>query len=77
MLNPAEKSTQPDGARLGAVEKIGLIPGSIIRTVNRFQQQLFPDAVEFFIQEFRVSRSQVLVSLQCLLTLIMTNFKIK
>nr|YP_635904.1 envelope membrane protein [Oltmannsiellopsis viridis]Q20EU1.1 RecName: Full=Potassium/proton antiporter CemA; AltName: Full=Chloroplast envelope membrane protein A; Short=CemA [Oltmannsiellopsis viridis]ABB81972.1 chloroplast enveloppe membrane protein [Oltmannsiellopsis viridis] len=54
----------------GAVEKIGLIPRSIIRTINRFQQQLFPDAVEYFIQEFRVSRSQVLVSLQCLLTLI-------
>jgi hypothetical protein len=54
----------------GAVEKIGLIPRSIIRTVNRFQQQLFPEAVEFFIQEFRVSRSQVLVSFNCLLTLI-------
>ena len=54
----------------GAVEKIGLIPRSILRTFNRFKQQLFPEAIEFFIQEFRVSRSQVLVSLQCLLTLI-------
>nr|YP_009367792.1 chloroplast enveloppe membrane protein [Neodangemannia microcystis]ARK14735.1 chloroplast enveloppe membrane protein [Neodangemannia microcystis] len=57
-----------------AIEKIGLIPRSIIRTFGRFQQQLFPEAIDLFLQEFRISRYQVLVSVQCLFVLIIIPF---
>lgn len=52
------------------IERIGLIPRSIIRTLNRFLTQIFPNSNILVIQEFRVSRYQVLVSFQCLLLLI-------
>jgi hypothetical protein len=44
-------------------------PRSIIRTLNFFTQ-IFPNSNILVIQEFRVSRYQVLVSFQCLLYLI-------
>jgi hypothetical protein len=53
-----------------AVEQTGLIPRSIIRTFERFKQQLLPGAERLVIQEFRVSRYQVIVSVRCLFTLI-------
>jgi hypothetical protein len=53
-----------------AIEQTGLIPRSIIRTFERFKKQLFPGAEMLVIQEFRISRYQVIVSVQCLLTLI-------
>jgi hypothetical protein len=55
-----------------AVEKIGLIPRSIIRTSDRFRKQLLPgqQGLDVVIQEFRISRYQVRTSLQCLLNLI-------
>lgn len=53
-----------------AVEQTGLIPRSIIRTFERFQKQLFPGAEMLVIQEFRISRYQVIVSVQCLVILI-------
>nr|YP_009538374.1 chloroplast enveloppe membrane protein [Capsosiphon fulvescens]AWX64063.1 chloroplast enveloppe membrane protein [Capsosiphon fulvescens]AYV89980.1 chloroplast enveloppe membrane protein [Capsosiphon fulvescens] len=53
-----------------STERIGIIPRSIIRTLNRFLTQIFPNSNVNVIQEFRVSRYQVLVSLQCLLYLI-------
>jgi len=53
-----------------AVEQTGLIPRSIIRTFERFKKQLFPGSEMLVIQEFRISRYQVLVSIQCLLMLI-------
>jgi hypothetical protein len=53
-----------------AVEKTGLIPRSIIRTFERFQKQLLPGAEMLVIQEFRISRYQVIVSVRCLLTLL-------
>lgn len=53
-----------------AVEKIGLIPRSIIRTSDRFRKQLFPGTETLLLQEFRISRYQILVSLKCLLALI-------
>jgi len=53
-----------------AVEQTGLIPRSIIRTFERFKKQLFPGAEMLVIQEFRVSRYQVIVSVKSLLTLI-------
>jgi hypothetical protein len=52
------------------VEPIGIIPRSIIRTFNRFIIQLFPNSNALVIQEFRISRYQVFVSIQCLLSLI-------
>ena len=53
-----------------AFEPTGLVPRSIIRTFDRFRQQLLPEAEVLAVQEFRVSRFQLLVSIKCLLTLI-------
>ena len=52
-----------------AIEQTSLIPRSIIRTFDRFQKQLLPGAEKRVIQEFRISRYQVLVSIKCLLSL--------
>lgn len=54
-----------------AVEQTGLIPRSIIRTFERFFKQLLPGAEMLVIQEFRISRYQVIVSVRCFLTLIL------
>ena len=53
-----------------AVEQTGLIPRSIIRTFERFLKQLLPGAEMLVIQEFRISRYQVIVSVRCFLTLL-------
>ncbi len=53
-----------------AFEPTGLVPRSIIRTFDRFRQQLLPEAEVLAVQEFRVSRFQLLVSIKCLLALI-------
>lgn len=64
-----------------AFEQSGLIPRSIIRTFTRFQKQLFPGADSLFLQEFRISRYQVIVSVKSLAILffipILTNFLVK
>ena len=52
-----------------AIEQTSLIPRSIIRTFDRFQKQLLPGAEKRVIQEFRISRYQVLVSIKCLVSL--------
>ena len=53
-----------------AFEPTGLVPRSIIRTFDRFRQQLLPKTKAAAIQEFRISRYQVLVSLKCLTSLL-------
>ena len=53
-----------------AFEPAGLIPRSIIRTFDRFRQQLLPETESIAIQEYRVSRYQILVSIKALFTLI-------
>jgi hypothetical protein len=53
-----------------AFEPTGLVPRSIIRTLERFRQQLLPEAEVVAVQEFRISRYQLLVSIKCLLTLL-------
>lgn len=64
-----------------AFEQSGLIPRSIIRTFDRFRRQLLPGSENIVIQEFRISRYQVLVSVRSLLTLILIplliNFLLK
>lgn len=64
-----------------AFEQSGLIPRSIIRTFDRFRKQLLPGAEKVVIQEFRISRYQVLVSVKSLLALIfiplILNFLLK
>lgn len=55
-------------------EQTGLVPRSIIRTFDRFRKQLLPGAEQLVIQEFRLSRYQVLVSFQCLINLIVVPF---
>lgn len=52
-----------------AIEQTGIIPRSIIRTFDRFRKQLLSGSEKLVIQEFRISRFQVLVSVKCLLTL--------
>lgn len=52
-----------------AIEQTGIIPRSIIRTFDRFRQQLLSGSEKLVIQEFRISRFQVLVSVKCLLSL--------
>lgn len=52
-----------------ASEQTGIIPRSIIRTFDRFRKQLLPGSEKLVIQEFRISRFQVLVSVKCLLSL--------
>ena len=56
--------------RKRTIEQTGLIPRSIIRTFERFRKQLLPGAEMLVIQEFRISRYQVIVSVRCLITLI-------
>lgn len=51
-------------------EQSGLIPRSIIRTFDRFRKQLLPGAENVVIQEFRISRYQVLVSVKTLIALV-------
>ncbi len=51
-------------------EQTGLIPRSILRTFERFRKQLLPGVEMLVIQEFRISRYQVIVSVRCLITLI-------
>jgi hypothetical protein len=46
-----------------AFEPTGLIPRSIIRTFDRFRQQLLPGTEQIAIQEYRISRYQILVSI--------------
>ena len=53
-----------------AFEPTGLIPRSIIRTFDRFLQQLLPGTESIAIQEYRVSRYQILVSIKSFLSLI-------
>nr|YP_009106439.1 chloroplast enveloppe membrane protein [Geminella minor]AIT95232.1 chloroplast enveloppe membrane protein [Geminella minor] len=53
-----------------AFEQTGLIPRSIIRTFDRFKKQIFPGGEFLVVQEFRISRYQVLVSVRCLVSLI-------
>lgn len=64
-----------------AIEQTGLIPRSIIRTLDRFKKQLFSGAEKLIIQEFRISRYQFLVSIKCLANLIfiplIVNFLLK
>jgi hypothetical protein len=58
-------------AQAKTVEKMGLIPRSIIRTIDRFRRQLWPGIENLVIQEFRISRYQLLVSLKALCLLIL------
>lgn len=53
-----------------AFEPTGLIPRSIIRTFDRFLQQLFPGSESVAVQEYRVSRYQILVSIQSFFILV-------
>nr|YP_010731906.1 chloroplast enveloppe membrane protein [Phyllosiphon coccidium]WDY12737.1 chloroplast enveloppe membrane protein [Phyllosiphon coccidium] len=57
-----------------AFEPTGLIPRSIIRTFDRFLQQLLPGSESVAIQEYRVSRYQILVSIQSLFVLVCIPF---
>ena len=51
-------------------ERIGLIPQSIIRTLNRLRKQFLPEAKLLALEEFRISRFRTIVALQCFLILL-------
>ena len=53
-----------------AFEPTGLVPRSIVRTFERFRQQLLPGSETAAIREYRISRYQVLVSARCLFILL-------
>lgn len=53
-----------------SVEPVGLIPRSIQRTLGRFVNQLFQTTNVAVVEEFRISRYQILVSLQTLFFMI-------
>lgn len=53
-----------------AFEATGLIPRSIIRTFDRFLQQLLPGSENIAIREYRLSRYQIIVSIKSLFQLI-------
>ena len=53
-----------------AFEPTGLVPRSIVRTFERFRQQLLPGSETVAIREYRISRYQVLVSARCLFVLL-------
>ena len=53
-----------------AFEPTGLVPRSIVRTFERFRQQLLPGSETAAIREYRISRYQVLVSARCLFVLL-------
>ena len=53
-----------------AFEPTGLVPRSIVRTFERFRQQLLPGSETAAIREYRISRYQVLVSARCLFALL-------
>ena len=55
--------------RYEAVERIGLIPRSIIRTLDKLKKQLLPGVEVLAIEEYRISRYQLIVSVQSLLIL--------
>lgn len=57
-----------------AFEPTGLVPRSIIRTFDRFLQQLLPGTESIALHEFRVSRYQILVSVKALLILVCIPF---
>jgi CemA family len=70
------KSSRPPKKRLRrmptrrSVEPIGILPRSIFRTLGRFVRQLFQTNNTTVIEEFRISRYQILVSLRTLLLMI-------
>lgn len=51
-------------------DKTGVLPRSILRTVNRIQQELDPKAEEEVVKNFRNSKLKTIISLKFLLTLI-------
>jgi CemA family len=53
-----------------SVEPIGIIPRSLIRALGRFLTQLFQTSNVAVMDEFRLSRYQIIVSVQSFLTLI-------
>lgn len=62
---PAKPNRRQNQRRLSrSVEPVGLIPRSIQRTLGRFFNQLFQTTNAAVVEEFRISRYQILVSLQ-------------
>ena len=63
---PPGRARPPRRRIVRSVEPIGLIPRSIQRTLGRFVTQLFQTTNVAVVEEFRISRYQILVSLQTL-----------
>ncbi|MFP5273941.1 proton extrusion protein PcxA [Coleofasciculus sp.] len=60
----------PNEALETVSDKTGVVPRSILRTVNRLQRELDPKAEEEVVKKFRTSRDKTLISIKFILTLI-------
>jgi len=66
-----QASVNPQNDALETVsDKTGVVPRSILRTVNRLQRELDPKAEEEVVKKFRTSRDKTLISIKFILTLI-------
>ena len=70
MYNNRSKNSKNVSPIFRSVEPVGVIPRSLFRTLSRFLTQLFKNYNQFALTEFRISRYQVLVSLQSFLSLL-------
>lgn len=59
---------RPDAASM--VDKTGVLPRSILRTVDRIKRELDPEAEEEIVEEFRDSKNRTIISLRFILLLI-------
>lgn len=80
-IPPSIQANKPDSKKLSyrnisrrrntqvSFERTGLIPRSIGRTVSRFLKELGPNGEKILLQEFRISRYQLWVSIKCFFTI--------
>ncbi|NER31685.1 MAG: proton extrusion protein PcxA [Symploca sp. SIO1C4] len=77
-LNELQSSSQSEDVDCNSVvvnskkmtEKTGILPRSIVETVNRIQRELDPKAEEEVVSKFRTSKLKTVISIRFILTLI-------
>ncbi|PZV08996.1 MAG: proton extrusion protein PcxA [Leptolyngbya sp.] len=67
MYNQVINSDNDDG---GILDKTGVLPRSILGTLNRIKRDLDPNSEEQFVQTFRFSKAKTLISIRLILLLI-------
>lgn len=69
-LQEAKQNKKKTRNREGILDKTGIIPRSILGTVNRIQRELDPNAEEDVVQKFRRSKTKTIISIKFLMLLI-------